>query len=363
MQEPKPPVYRKRTLVCLGLHVALVVGVGIASFILFKGNEQTEELHQQVSELGKQVDEAVVAILNRQDLIQTELSAQKASVPSVVTRVEYRTVDANNEKIDQVERNQEYLRNQIEALSNYIEEGTAGVKVEVNRAQNELSLEIVNNFGRLTDYLGELELGDSVSGTDRRQRPELFDTANQNKLRSAHIAFNERRYSEAAGLFGEVFEADPSIRDAELYGAISLYYSRPKSDGQRRETKQTLQIILLEDPRNSKALEVLAEIATEEGMWEEAVSLYKRWLISNEGTAEIFARAGYACLFNDMPSDGLMYFEQAVAKDPQRWEYYLGAGRSYLALGQRDQAEEQYRRALDLDPENRDIRRFGEELQ
>jgi hypothetical protein len=32
-------------------------------------------------------------------------------------------------------------------------------------------------------------------------------------------------------------------------------------------------------------------------------------------------------------------------------------------MGQKDLAEEQYLLALELDPENRDIRRFGEEVR
>ncbi|QQO10749.1 tetratricopeptide repeat protein [Breznakiella homolactica] len=241
------------------------------------------------------------------------------------------------------------------------------IQDEHRRSGNRLAGQIRTGFANVDERFNGLEQivvpGEAQPVRVPGGRIETIDLQIIRAMREGIAAFEIRRFPDAVQSFKSVLDLDPDHREAQLYTSISLYYQNKNNLRQRRDTKNLLTAVLDREPGNTIVLETLADIAAEEGSWNEAILFYRRRVELSAAGAEVYGQAGFACLYAGKIQDSIDYFAQAIGRDPAESHYYYGAGRAYEISGNTSRAAELYRQCLARNPEHSEARKGYEALK
>ena len=75
-------------------------------------------------------------------------------------------------------------------------------------------------------------------------------------------------------------------------------------------------------------------------------------------SAEEKTRLGNQLLERGYPNDALIFYDQAVDINPSYWPAYLNRGKALLRLGQRRYAMDDFKKTLQLNPDDAEARRY-----
>lgn len=157
----------------------------------------------------------------------------------------------------------------------------------------------------------------------------------------------ELGYSRGSSGGQPIGRADPKL-------AIRTWarLSNASNIAQRGETAQalaTVEEVLAATPGDLFALEVGFQAASFAGDDARAEDYIRRRLASYP-TPDLVARLGALLVRTGRPGEALTLVDKALAQHPTHGELIVVKGQCALAAGQRDEARELFRRALELDP-------------
>ncbi len=135
--------------------------------------------------------------------------------------------------------------------------------------------------------------------------------------------------------------------------ATATYFAQQANQnlqlGQPQIAEKNLKLALELDPNNLEATQQLVEIYVNTGRQADAQVLLQT-ILARRPTAALFEQAAKYATTNQQRTDLL---QQAIKADPQRSGYYWELGNVYFELQQFDQAEQLYKQAKILQPEDR----------
>lgn len=154
--------------------------------------------------------------------------------------------------------------------------------------------------------------------------------------------------------------ADIARRFRYRYLPAGQARAAPLGEAARRDTvlreavRAELERAAASSPWNAGALSLLANMAIEEGRYDDARDLLGRGLRLMPGLGRAHERLGLIALEERRSRDALREFQREESLKPRRSSTAVLIGRSWQQIGDRRRARDAYRRAAGLDPGNRE---------
>lgn len=121
------------------------------------------------------------------------------------------------------------------------------------------------------------------------------------------------------------------------------------------EAVQYYEKALMLNPHHPEANHNLANAYVKLGDPDKALNYYFRQL-ALAPLAESYFNIGVLMMYQERNKEAIQYFDQAIIQDPLNIHCYLNLGSIFLKLQQHDKAIESYEAALDIEPNNEEIR-------
>lgn len=136
---------------------------------------------------------------------------------------------------------------------------------------------------------------------------------------------------------------------------------------QMEQVKQELAALkkaIEEDPRNATALARLGNMYMDAGMFDKSADYYRRALEVEPSNVNLRTDMGTCLRQLGKPKEALREFLDSVEQDPKHWKGWFNIGIVNLYdLGDYQQAEEAFGKALALNPGSFDMKAVREEIQ
>ena len=84
----------------------------------------------------------------------------------------------------------------------------------------------------------------------------------------------------------------------------------------------------------------------------EAISLFRKALEVDAHNVEALVNIGLCHKFDNDPVKAIKYLRKAIEVKPDMPELYVNVASAYFDLGHLDEAEDNFKKAIELDPEN-----------
>jgi predicted Zn-dependent protease/predicted Ser/Thr protein kinase len=159
--------------------------------------------------------------------------------------------------------------------------------------------------------------------------------------RSSRILDAQGKSQEALSQLRTAARLQPSSK--RLHNLAQLEFKL----GHVAEAKKNLNLLLQRSPGDFDGTSMLATIELLNGDVNRAIQLYRQLVSRSPGTNEL-SNLSVAYLFAKRYSEAADVARTILAREPGNPLYVLGLGDAYLLMGRRREAEEQYRRILDL---------------
>jgi Flp pilus assembly protein TadD len=147
------------------------------------------------------------------------------------------------------------------------------------------------------------------------------------------VAQRQQRVAQDPSAMMRIAEAAGSLGDPE--GALAFY--RRAADLQ---------------PDSVDANIGIARSLAMQGKVDQAIETLQSAKGSNPSDSRLTATLGRLLVVADFPADGLATFEEGLARDPNSVPLLIGQGVALDAMSRHDEAQDSYRKALQLDPGN-----------
>jgi tetratricopeptide (TPR) repeat protein len=109
--------------------------------------------------------------------------------------------------------------------------------------------------------------------------------------------------------------------------------------------------VLAQDPGNRDALNRLSVLRIQQGAFEDAAALIRRFLDADPDFPDAHNNLGVALQGMERTSEAVRHFEKAIELAPQRPEHHYNLGRALQVLGRLTEARESFARAIALRPD------------
>ena len=160
------------------------------------------------------------------------------------------------------------------------------------------------------------------------------------------------RWAEAAERLGAYLESEPKDVEALLRRGIAL-----ERMGRFEEGTETLETLLSIDPTHHVALNYLGYMWLEKGYRpDEAMEKIQKALELDPGNAAYLDSYGWGYFLRAEYAKSIRYLEEAAEKRGDHPEILSHLGQAYEAVGRRDDALRQYRKALQYRPNDAELR-------
>ncbi len=159
--------------------------------------------------------------------------------------------------------------------------------------------------------------------------------------RSSRILDAQGKPQEALAQLRTAVRLQPSSKRLHNLAQLELKL------GHVDEAKKDLNLLLQRSPGDFDGTSMLATIELLNGDVNRAIELYRQLVSRSPGTAEL-SNLSVAYLFAKRYPEAADTVKAILAREPDNPLYVLGLGDAYLLMGRRREAEEQYRRILDL---------------
>ena len=186
----------------------------------------------------------------------------------------------------------------------------------------------------------------AISDIEVKQFPG--DAQAHNTHGAAMVAVD--RLDEAGGSFRRALEIDPDHRSA-LHNMAKLRRRQERFLESVRWYGEVLDV----DPEFAPAKSGMADALFRLGRHQEAIVAYRGALEIAPDHAPAHAGIGYVLLVLKRYEEALDSLALAISlqpESPENGDRHVAMGRAYQALGRMEMAEEQYARALEIDPRN-----------
>jgi len=209
---------------------------------------------------------------------------------------------------------------------------------------------LVRNLGKLGSAAQAEALGRKfleLNGSDAHATVNM-------EIALGNLMLDEKRYLEAARLF-QGATAHPYGQLAEAY--YGLAKAQANLDNRSSATRALLSSTLSRTGDDIRSRIILAEIATGDGEWTEALDMYRHVLRWDPENLAAMVRLGEVETLLLRNSDGIRVdpvttFERVIARSPNNLRARVGMARAYSRLKDFDKALEQYELALASDADN-----------
>lgn len=151
---------------------------------------------------------------------------------------------------------------------------------------------------------------------------------------------------KAVEQYNEILRIDPNDTEAALWLA-RLY--RLQND--REKAKRTLRALLQRDPENEPGIEQLTQLLLDEGNSRDAITLLEG-IVKRSPTPGLFDLLGDAYTQMKDPRKAEEAFRQATDIDPEEASHRRGLGQALLAQGKYKEALEQYQKIALIEPDD-----------
>jgi arylsulfatase A-like enzyme/Tfp pilus assembly protein PilF len=158
----------------------------------------------------------------------------------------------------------------------------------------------------------------------------------------------EGRYRDALASLERVVEEEPTRVYPRLYLAQAHFHLKEYDQAQ-----SILEEVLKEDPDSFQANNYLGLIYADKGQTARAVKAFTN-AVRLQDDAEAYQMLGYLHTREQQPRQAAEALEKAVEMEPENALAHLYLANAYMLLGRRAQGEQEYRKALALDPSLRE---------
>ncbi len=168
----------------------------------------------------------------------------------------------------------------------------------------------------------------------------------------------EGRYQEAEKLFRLALRVAPRLVEARFNLARLL------TPTERKNEAESLYLEIIEDhPDHAMAHNNLANIKKDRGQTEEAESLYQKALRADPDCGPAHYNLANLLLSRGDPAGAADHYTRTLALQPDKLEALIGLAHARARLGQLALAEKAARKAADLAPEDRRVRKLLDALR
>ncbi len=157
--------------------------------------------------------------------------------------------------------------------------------------------------------------------------------------------------AEAERAYRRALELDPVCNRARLNLSDLLL-----SVGRAQEAARELVAALEADPADAYAYNRLGLLLDQAGKPKEALDCYRKAIGLMPAYAEAQNNTGYMMLRQGLVDEAIIHLQEAVRLDPSLLPAHVNLGDAFAAAGRSADALEQYRAALELAPENQELR-------
>ncbi|MFC1699992.1 tetratricopeptide repeat protein [Candidatus Omnitrophota bacterium] len=201
--------------------------------------------------------------------------------------------------------------------------------------------DVYNNLAAAYQTLGQ----DSKAKGLYEQAIELDADYAQSYVNLGLLYLQAGKSNQALALFERAVAIDP--RYPEAYNNLGV---AQEHQGQLDQARQAYQTAAQIDSDYADAYYNLAILEVTTGRTEQAVTLFEQAIAVNPKHASAYYNLGIVYKNSARPIEAIAMFEKSIAIQPQA-DAYNSLGEVYAALGEREQARVQFKRALELQPD------------
>jgi Tfp pilus assembly protein PilF len=176
-----------------------------------------------------------------------------------------------------------------------------------------------------------------ANGPDRAKAQQLF--ARGNKL------FGQRAYAEAAALYEQALEADPSHAESLNNQGSALLHL-----GRYEEAERCFRTAIAINPNYSDPCSNLGNLLRQKSQLTEAETLLRRALKLRPNNLDARLNLGSTLIFQGRVRDAKACFSKVLKTTPTNVHGLFGMGQVAMLEGRFEEAESTYRRAAALNP-------------
>jgi len=163
----------------------------------------------------------------------------------------------------------------------------------------------------------------------------------------------QNRLDEAIEIYRRVLELDPENILVKVRLAKVLSWKN-----NFEEALSILNSVLQQVPEQSEALFRKAQILSWQKNYSESIEAYKKYLQIKKDDADALMGIARVYFWSGRYEDAINYFNRAVQAGANEVEARLELGKVYLAMNNTTLAKEQFIKVIELDPDNKDAKRF-----
>ena len=156
----------------------------------------------------------------------------------------------------------------------------------------------------------------------------------------------QQTITAAIGQLREIVRLDPSDGESALWLARLL-----RLDNQDGQAEQVLRGVLAKDPQNKGAAEQLSQLFLDHNNAQEAISLLESF-VQHAPSADLYDRLGDAYQQVQQPGKAEEAYRQAVAMEPDQAEHRRHLAQSFYEHGKYVDALAEYQRLVELEPDS-----------
>jgi tetratricopeptide (TPR) repeat protein len=165
----------------------------------------------------------------------------------------------------------------------------------------------------------------------------------------------------------QVFEIQrllgPNARGAEKIIAVLQRGLALQQAGKLKEAEYCYQLVLRDNPGHPEALNLLGTLASKAKNHTVALECLRKAVAAQPNNVYYRNNLGFCLNAARRARDAIPHFEKAIATDPKMLEPLMGLAHSHRLLGEGEEAEKAYKKALVLSPDNKRLKtQLGEVL-
>jgi len=164
---------------------------------------------------------------------------------------------------------------------------------------------------------------------------------------------HEDKLDKAAETFRQALEIDPNNILVKVRLAKILSWK-----GKYDEALKYLNEVLNKVPNHPEALFRKAQILSWQGKYNEAIATYQIYLLEEKNDADALMGIGRVCFWSGWYEKAIEYFNRAIKAGGDKIDAYLNLGKIYLAIDNKEKAKEMFKKVLEIDPNNKDAKKF-----
>ncbi len=154
-----------------------------------------------------------------------------------------------------------------------------------------------------------------------------------------------QQFDRAVNVFQRTLTLDPDARRArQLLASVQVMAKHPQ------DATNTLQPLLEGNSADAQTLELAANAFEDAGNTPQAVSMLRRAILLEPKNVNLYLDFASMCLAHQSFKVGIDVINDGISLQPSSAQLYLARGVLYVQLAEYDQAEEDFERAHELDP-------------